>query len=550
MNLQRSDMMNLSATSAPRRAPAPGALFRRIGLLPLLLLVAMAISSCSPEDPFVPTVKIDSGGYKGTGAFLRVIHAVVNGPQTDVYIDTAKFFDEPQSYLGFSSAGNNGKYYPVDALASSIRFRSGGSDVASRALSLTRGEYYTAYLYGKAGGPYNVLLTTDTVFAQPTAQEKSVRYRLVNLSHDAPALDIYQDNYAPPPAVTGLSFGTASSYVSSKAYPFGNGTSLFVTEANNPQKELLKVPKLVPLPAGTTWTIIFTGVTHPSGDDPYILLSALQESFRQESDTLYGTVPFSVPLGLIRFVNLVPADTLLDVAFYNAMAEFSKNDNFRHNLEGQRDAVEFMATLGRDSSLFGRDTVGRSRYFSVGLLQTNFSYRIEIHYFAGTDIFSTDYIYRRQTPLAPLNAPTGQPFTPQANKRYTIVAYGPYIPGQARTNTLLDNTSTPPPGMTQVRLFHGAFGTEYEGKKLRLSIGGMQTPTPVTYGESTAGANSITVAGGSPEVSVIDESGATIYTQSLANTPLTPGRAYTIFLSRGPKGDGLYLHAMSEGLGQ
>jgi len=510
----------------------------------------MGISSCSPDDPFVPTVKIDSGGYKGTGAFLRVIHAVVNGPQTDVYIDTSKFFDEPQSYLGFSSTGNNGKYYPVDVLAKAVHFRSGGTTVASHALSLTRGEYYTAYLYGKAGGTYRVLLTTDTVFAQPTTQEKSVRYRLVNLSHDAPELDIYQDSYTPPPAVTGLSFGTASGYVSSKAYPFGKGTGLFVNEAGT-DKQLLKVPQpLVPLPAGTTWTIIFTGVTHPSGDDPYILLSALQESFRQESDTLYGTVPFSVPLGLIRFVNLVPTDTLLDVAFYNAMAEFSNNDNFRHNLEGQRDAVEFMPTLGRDSSLFGRDPVGRSRYFSVGLLQTNFSYRIEIHYFAGTDIFSTDYIYRRQTPLAPLNAPTGQPFTPQANKRYTIVAYGPYVPGQAKTNTLLDNTSTPPPGMAQVRLFHGAFGTEYEGKKLRLMIEGVSTPTPVAYGESTAGINSIAVASGTPLVYVTDETGMVHYAQTLTNTPLIAGRAYTIFLSRGPKGDGLYLHAMPEGLEQ
>ena len=99
------------------------------------------------------------------------------------------------------------------------------------------------YFYGKAGGPYNVLLTTDTVFPQSTSLPQSVRYRVVNLSYDAPALDIHQDARENPAVVTDLSYGTASGYVPSKDYPFGKGTGLFITQAGKP--ELPGVPGVV-----------------------------------------------------------------------------------------------------------------------------------------------------------------------------------------------------------------------------------------------------------------------------------------------------------------
>jgi hypothetical protein len=375
---------------------------------------------------------------------------------------------------------------------------------------------------------------------------------VVNLSYDAPALDIHQDARENPAVVTNLSYGTASSYVPSEDYPFGQGTGLFITQAGKPDLELLKVPKpLVPLPAGTTWTIIFTGVTHPSGDDPYLLLSALQESFHGEGDSLYGAVPFSVPLALIRFVNLVATDTMLDVAFYNnTIPQTAPNAYFRHNLEGQRYTVDRVRTNGYDTTFFGRDTNMFNRYFSVSLLQPNYSYRIEIHYQITPDIFGDTYDFRVQKPFTPLTPATGHPFTPQANKRYTIVAYGPDTPGVAGTNVLLDNTTRPPAGMAQVRLFHGGFGFPYQGKKLRLQIGSATTPTGVGYGEATDGANSIAVPAGTPTVSVIDENGSAIYTQQLTNTPLSPGRSYTIFLSRGRSGTLPYLHAISEDLAQ
>lgn len=512
------------------------ALLRRCSLLlPLLALslLALSLAACSPDDPFVPT-RTDNGGKKG--AFVRVINAVADNKRYDVYIDGAKFFPSAQGYLDFSEANNNARYYPADSNAASIQIRLGNAVVAEAQLNLDARQYYSAYFHGDAVRGYRILVTSDSIELS-TVPGKSVKYRVVNLSPDAPAVDIKQDSSTTSPVVTQLGYGQASSYVFSREY-FPKGTGLWIYDHATGAELRAITPPYIILPPNATFTLVLTGYSQPRGADPFLNFAAFQES-STGTDSLRGAPPISINFAAVRFANLVASnDTgLLDVTFHDPSSEFRENENFRRNLIGQQQNVEGIASLG----LVGQATHRHYFYLSL-LIRQSFPFRVEYHQAWRKAVLGGDpSVYRPQDVLVPR-----QEFTPAVNTRYTLVAYGPYRPDSARAAVLVDNTPAPPAGMVEVRFFHGAFGAPYESGRLRLRINGSSTPTAMAYGAAPSAVNSFTTTPGAVTAEVLNESGTVIHTQTLDASPLKPDKAYTVFLSRGPFGNTLLLHALAE----
>lgn len=512
--------------------------------------VAVSLTGCSPEDPFIPTR--NNVVPEKNGAYLRVIHAAADGPDVRVWVDSTVLFNGAiQKYMYFATGVNDAKYYPVDSAAATVSFvDASGRTVATTPVSFRRNGYYTAYLHGR-GSDLDALVTTDTVDAPDRNDPLPAKIRLVNLVPDAPSISLHFGSPTATPLLSGVVYQSASPYARLAAIDPGT-TPLYVTNATTGE-ELLYLPDgYVFVPAGVTFTLVLSGLGHPMGSERFLMSAIFNESALDAVDSLRGYSPFRYSFGALRLVNLAPGDSMLDVTFYDPSAEFAANDNYRRTIYGRRrGTLDFVHTLGHPALPFSRDDSYFGEYFIVGY-NIGKQLRARIEY---SQPWRPDEIgkpgggafpdYRRQDVYA---ADTS--FLYEESRHYTIVAYGPYVdptsPPPGRCQILRDDTPVPPPGMAQVRLFHGAFGPSYQGKALRLRIGGVEMTTGSRYGAHPPPNSSISVSAGTPTVEVLDEQGAVIYSQDLTNTPLEAGKSYTVFLSRGVDGASLLLFALTE----
>jgi hypothetical protein len=511
-------------------------MFRNV-LLAVMMLAALALGACSPEDPFIQTPRKTT---VKNPAFLRVIHAAADGPEIEVLVGDSLFFDKPQKFLTFETGVNEARYYPVDTSSKTLTFRGGGTDISSQ-LSLKNDHYYTAYFYGRADA-YHILVTQDTLFPAPSSEQS--RIRAVNLSPDSPPISIYigTDLLKQQPGTqlfSNVASGTASTYTTAQAYHIlGPGTELAVKDDKG--NLIFWAPKIF-LPGTGVLTLLVSGNTYPKGDEPFLFLSPFPDNTRIESNgqVLYGIPPlFQVRIAPVRFLNLVPTahlemskDSSLNVAFYDpADQNYADNEFFRRNFVGQQAAmydarplafVNIDTTKLRPHLLLNADRTleGKKGYFP---------YRIEVNHIldgVGGWTGPADHV------LVPAGTRTeGIPFTIEAGKRYSIVAFGPFEEGPAKSVVVKDNSPLPSAGMAGIRLFHGAFG-EYESRKLKLRVAG-RTGEPIGYGELPTPEDAFEVPPGeSVSIELLDETGTVIHTET--NQKLRPGKAYTVYLSRG-----------------
>lgn len=509
---------------------------------------ALTLWGCSPEDPFVPTQ--NNTPPEKNGSFLRVVHAASGGPAVRVSVDTTILFNgAEQKYMYFVAGVNEAKYYPVDSAAKSLSFLDGaGGVVASSSVVFRKNGFYTAYLYGQQGA-LRVLVTTDTVTPPDRTSPTPTKIRLVNLVPDAPSISLRFGDSTAVPTVNDVSYGGASNYAPSKAVDPGT-SDLFITEAVTGRVLYGLGKGYVFIPAGATFTLVLSGKIQPVGDERFLMVAAFNESAFDTRDSLWGISPFRYSFAAIRFVNLTPGDSTLDVTFYDPSTEFAANDNFRRTLStswpGTLDDVH---SLGHpDLHMTGRDGYF-GEYLTLGYnVGKNLRYRVEYHQIwqPGQPGGINPYDYRRQDVFAP-----EMTFLFEESRRYTIVAFGPYVqptqpPGGLR-QVLHDDTPVPgSSSLAQVRLFHGAFGAPYDGQGLRLRIGGSTSPAASRFGLTPPTSSSFTAPAGAVEAEVVDDQGNVLHTQVLSATPLQGGKSYTVFLTRGVDGNSLLLHALSE----
>jgi len=138
-------------------------------------------------------------------AFLRVLHAVPNGPAVDVYAGAAKVasnvgFKTLSDYASISSGKNILKIVAVGKTEPAL---------ISEEKSLTKGKYFTLVISGKQAP--SLLLVNDSAGKEMTDKAR------VRVIHAAPRL--------PDVLVTVPSTRTSSGYANLLANPLGYGTT-------------------------------------------------------------------------------------------------------------------------------------------------------------------------------------------------------------------------------------------------------------------------------------------------------------------------------------
>lgn len=504
-------------------------------LLPVLFL---GISSCCEEDPFIPT-KTGPVVDRSRSAFVRIIHASATAPGVVVTIDGEELFGgATQEYLGFKTGVNEGKYYPMDTSYRRIAFRSSGGELAALDdMDLVKGGFYTIYLYGDAKG-FGVMRTRDTV--TPTPGTCCVKLRVVNLAPGSPDLDIHLEKDGPA-VVENVRYATVKEYEVITRSSASSG--LYVKKDGTDSTIFGVPPPYIILPTDAVITLVMTGSLEPKGDDPFLSLGIFSEGYLDRRDSLYGNSIIPINFAAVRFANLVPLtpDSSLSVSFLDSTygKDYAMNQFFRRNLPGQDPVLTQVYPLGNDKTL-GMQQI-RPYMLLANLLTSRYPYRIEL----GTRRASEGPT--EQPVLAEKSPGRGFDFTIEPNRRYTIVAFGPKVVGQARTVILNDNTRAPSSDASiTFRFFHGGLGADTQNRRLRVRINGVDSPL-MSYGDAPDGRLAVEAPAGATRIELFDESGALLHTETLPKA-MSGGQAYTIFLSRGAFGNSLVLTEVSEAL--
>lgn len=500
---------------------------RSIPTIFLSLLGSLLFWSCCPEDPFVatkiPVIPEDSAKK----AYLRVIIIDPDITPVDVAIDGEAMFTSPVGHLDYPEDIYEAQFWPVDTAARELTFTvPGDSPLATAPISCPTGSYQTAYLFKNEGGQHQILLTSDNPKSVPGISE--VRYRIVNLARQSPTVDIL--------------FKDQSSGKEFKVEDLGFGdTTAILTQTSSLQKELkvvnsdtgeeiIVLPNVL-LPGSSVVTLVMAGELRPRGDDKFFFFNIFTDSRLDDKTDLYGSLPLPLELVAVRFVNLVGyADSTLDLAFEDKLYGCDYPECFRRNLPKQNEAVIAVAPLGTDPQY-----AEKGYFFLSKLLDIANMFRVEVH---RLEFYDTG---DKQTILV-----SKQPFNSRASGRYTFVAHGPFVADAARAGATIieDLTPAPAPGMANVRFFHGAYSS-FPDEELQIRING-QTGPQMAYGQapSPEGMFMTTGASGSATVQVLDESGAVVHTQNAVE--FKAGKTYTVFLSEGPDGSGLFLKPLAE----
>lgn len=488
----------------------------------LSLLGSVLLWSCCPEDPFIPT-KPDIPFDSSKQAYLRVVIADPDISPVNVLIDGEAMFSAPLGFFDYPEAVYEAQFWPVDTAADELAFAlPGGNELASIPVSWTKNSYQTAYLY-RDGTGHKIILTSDDPKA--SVPNDQVRYRIVNLSLESPSVDIiFTDKTSGNQyTVSDLGYGDTTEFLTQ---PAALQKELLVRESGT-QREIIGIPSVL-LPGGGIVTLVMTGRLRPRGDEKFIYFNNFTDSRLDNETGLYGGLPFRVELTSLRFINLVGyADSTLDLALEDKRFGGDFPDSFRRNFPGQNSVIA-VAPLGSDPTF-----AEKGYFFLSTLLYVEFPYRVEVH---RLDVGITG---QKQTVLV-----ERKPLPVEANRRYTVVAFGPFVPGQADAVTLFDRTPSPPAGQVNARFFHGAYGA-LQNERLRLRINGVTSPE-MGYGQAPDPLTQwfTLPASGSATIEVLNQAGAVVHTQT--GVQFSANKTYTIFLSRGPNGDALLVKAVAD----
>ena len=499
--------------------------------LAVIGLFVLTLGSCCPEDPFSPTpppIVVDSSRQ----AYLRVVVGDFDLQPVRARLDGTPMFCAPLGAFDYPEEIYEAQYLPVDTSSSILSFtRTDGSVVASRAVSLPKNTYHTAFLYRNRAGEHEIIITEDDPTATPGVGQ--IRFRVVNLVVNAPNIDVlFQDNANTSDSlvIRNLGYGDTTEFLLQSNGRAPEFKKMVVTESAT-GNSILTLPRIAFFGDAVN-TLVMVGRIDPTGDQDFLFLNALQDSpFKTTPPTycdvtvpllpgnrLYGLIPIPVKIAALRFLNATSSGSeTLDLALKSQFgAPFPQN--FRRNFPGQESVIQIPA-LGT-----GNPNESLPYFFLSTLLESSYPFRVEKHIAPAFDAATVQPILV-----------DAQDFDVVGGLRYTVIAYGPNNPGEAGAVLLIDRTPTPPAGMAAIRFFHGAHGAQ-QGNDLRLRVNGTLGPA-MSYGDAIdARAESFIVSPSSgSRLEVIDPDQNVIATAE--NVRIEAGKTYLVVLSRGPNGD-------------
>ncbi|QCR23495.1 DUF4397 domain-containing protein [Pontibacter sp. SGAir0037] len=209
----------------------------------LILLPALALSSCNDDDTTEPTV------YQ---AQVMAVHASPDAPGVDLLVDDVKVNSSALVYP------NNTNYLEVPEGTRNIKVNAAGTStsVIDADLDLERNKFYTIFAADMLSEIKPIVLEDD--LTMPASGQSHVRF--VHLSPDAPAVDVAVQGG--PVLFSNRSFESATAFT-----PVAGGTYNLEVRPAGSTDVVLSVPN-VQLQAGKIYTIFARGfLTPPNGNN-------------------------------------------------------------------------------------------------------------------------------------------------------------------------------------------------------------------------------------------------------------------------------------------
>lgn len=221
------------------------------GIIMSLLVVAgcsIFLTSCLKNNNNNQPVQPQAGLY--------VLHASPDAPDVFVYSDSAKLFSQSLSY--YHSPGG---YLAVDTSWHKIAFlnSSSGDTLAAGTYDFQDGKLYTAILYDSLDKAK--IMRIDDNFS--SFDQSKVNIRFLNLSPDAPAMDLYLDTTA---VYTSRTFADNVENTSYNDVKTLNGGTYDITLKRHSDSTTLKTRASITLTPGYAYTIISAGFVNGTGD--------------------------------------------------------------------------------------------------------------------------------------------------------------------------------------------------------------------------------------------------------------------------------------------
>jgi len=210
----------------------------------------------------------------GPGSQVRVVHAVPDAPNVDVYVDDEALLED----VPFRAVS---EYYAVDSGDHDVRITAAGDPdtvVFEDTMSVPAEATLSIVAYGQLDGDA-IEVTAFEDDASP-AEDGQSRVRAVHLSPDAPAVDVAVAGESEP-LVSGLEFGSASEYATVPAGDY--------TLEVRPAGESEAVASFdVSLQSGTGYSAFAMGYLQPGdapADEPFDLTVAVDVEPSGETET-------------------------------------------------------------------------------------------------------------------------------------------------------------------------------------------------------------------------------------------------------------------------
>jgi hypothetical protein len=219
-------------------------IFNKFALL-LVGISTLSLTSClDDEDPVAPQPVSYVSFYHGSPA----------APNLNILINDEKInqgaieYSYYSNFLSFNPRSVRVKFSPVNAENPSV----------DTTLTLVKNHFYSFFVVDKATDIDLVVLANDTLLAPAVGKAK---IRFINLSTDAPEVNVSTTGAAAATLFTGVGFKESTDFIE-----VASGTHPLQVTATNGGTVLLPVPN-VSLTDGSVYTMVFRGLaTKPAGD--------------------------------------------------------------------------------------------------------------------------------------------------------------------------------------------------------------------------------------------------------------------------------------------
>ncbi len=221
----------------------------------LLFALISGLWSCGPENDIL------RNQVTATGARVRLLHAIPDGPAVNVFVNNAKINGTSLTY--FSTFPTN-EYVALTPGAANVQVTTVASGTVASQTVLTAtapleaDKYYTVAAAGTAAAPVAVVVNDDLSVPDPT----KAYVRIINLVSNGPGVDLAIGTTSP--IVSNVAYRSASDFIPVTVVANTNNIFAFQVRQTG-TATLLGASTNVTMVAGRKYTLLVRGLVGRTG---------------------------------------------------------------------------------------------------------------------------------------------------------------------------------------------------------------------------------------------------------------------------------------------